>query len=528
MNWYMRALTCAVAVGCTLLTACSANLRKMRPFIESTTVQSRPIMEPVRAITSFREGVACMDQLLRDNHVPTTLVTSKIIPDPSGKAPVATKDMIITALSEMSRTSNAFRVVDFEIDPLRQDTVQTLTSLMLPSGQLAIPKPQIYVSGAISYVDQNVLIHNSGFGASGKNWEIGYSNDLITTVVGLELHIGDFNSRTLFPGIDSANELVAGNRGIGLDLGARIKKAGVQFTMGDAISQGVGPAVRTLVDLGLIELVGKWARVPYWQCLALDQAHPEFQRQLHEWYADMDPMSRIRLFQTGLLSLGYYDGDIDGQSSSTLKSAIARFQTDNEATVSGNLNFETYERLVGKYVETDGNNNFRRIGWGGDRASGASDTMTNFASTASKAVDVKISLSRPENKFQVGESLLLNVSVDRTAYLYCFYRDAKGVIAQVYPSAFQPAEPVQAKRSLLIPDFTDPNSFSIDMTQAGDESALCLATMNDLSEPLEKLGIKPLEPITQVSSLAVLDAKLHEQEVSSVNGKAEVAWKVTE
>jgi len=525
---YVRVLGGTLVACLTLLTACSADLRSMRPYIESTTVHSRPVTEPVRAITSFRDGIVCMDELLRDNHVPTTLITSKIIPDVSGKAPVATKDMIITALSEMSRTSNAFRVVDFEIDPLRQDTVQTLTSLMLPSGQLSIPKPQIYISGAISYVDQNTLLHNSGFGASGKNWEIGYSNDMITTVVGLELHIGDFNSRTLFPGIDSANELVAGNRGIGLDLGARIKKAGVQFTMGDTVSQGVGPAVRTLVDLGLIELVGKWARVPYWQCLALDQAHPEFQRQLHEWYEDMDPVSRTRLFQMGLRTLGYYDGDVDGKPSRVLKSAIARFQTDTEATVSGNLNFETYERLVGKYVETDTNNGFRRIGWGGERAAGPADGSTNFAPTASRKVDVKISLSRPEHRFQVGESLLLNVSTDRTAYLYCFYRDAKGVTAQIYPSAFQPSEPVQAKRSVLIPDFTNPNIFSIDMTQAGKEAALCIASMNDLGEPLEKLGIKPLEPITQAKDLADLDAKVRAQDTSPVNGKADAEWEVTE
>jgi len=524
-----RVRLCLAASAVAVLAGCSGtDLRRDRPYIERTTIESRPIAEPVRAITGFSDGLACMDSMLRAERVPTTLITSKQIPDPSSKASVAAKDMIFTALSEMSRTSNAFRIVDFEIDPLKQDTVQTLTSLMLPAGQLAIPKPAVYVSGAISYVDQNVLIRNGGIGASAKNWEIGYSNDVITTAVGLELHLGDFTTRTLFPGLDSANEIAAGNKGEGIDLGGRIKNAGTQLTIGGTISQGVGPAVRTLVELGMIEVIGKWARVPYWDCLALDQSHPEFQRQLREWYGDMSDEQRVRLFATALHALGYYDGSGDGRADSALRGALARYQADHQATVSGNFNFESYERLMTNYVATDGSDHFTRIGWGeGARAGTPRGGQDALDAEAARPIAVDITLDRKDPHFALGESLLLNVSVDHTAHLYCFYEDAKGTLTQVYPSTFQPAPLLQARRSLLIPDIANPRSYTLEMTQAGHEAATCLATADDRSTELQGvLGAAALEPIHAVAGTAALRQKLLELARGTHAGIGSVEWDV--
>ncbi|MEG0163266.1 MAG: hypothetical protein RR652_04960, partial [Mucinivorans sp.] len=46
----------------------------------------------------------------------------------SGRVAVAAKEMVVTALSQMSRVSSAFRYVDYEVDIARQDTVQNLTT----------------------------------------------------------------------------------------------------------------------------------------------------------------------------------------------------------------------------------------------------------------------------------------------------------------------------------------------------------------------------------------------------------------
>ena len=203
----LGSLVCIAAA--VLLTACAtpANVRDDAQFQSYASVADRPIARPVRSVSSFSPSLMCMDRLFREAQLPTTLIASKQIPDFSTRVAVATKDMIITALSQMSRLSNAFRYVDYEVDIARQDTVQNLTTILLNNNQIQLQRPALYISGAIAFVDQNVLNNRLDLGTSSSRLDTGLSKNRNATIVGLELHLGDFRSRTLIPGLDSANEI---------------------------------------------------------------------------------------------------------------------------------------------------------------------------------------------------------------------------------------------------------------------------------------------------------------------------------
>lgn len=468
-------------VGCSLS---PTNLKDDEPYIGSTTTHNLPAVEPVRAITSFSDSLSCMDGLLRQSNISETVVAVKTVKDPSGKAAVAAGEMIVTALSQMSKTSGAFKVADFEVDPLKQDTVQTLTNLLLPTGSMAIPAPQLYISGAISYLDQGVLRKSNSAGIShGENGELGISGDLQTTALGLELHIGDFLTRTLYPGIDSANEIVAANKGFGIDGGAKIKKTGVQFSLERNLSQGVGGAMRTLVDLGTIELVGKLTKVPYWQCLSLDQAHPEFQRELLDWYGGMGDSSKVKFFQTGLKNLGYYSGKVDGKSSKEFREALSAFQKDNKATPSGFINFESYERLMKNYVKTDANGNFKKVGLepSDDKEDQPRDGYPVLNSDKDAPINIGINLNK--SSYRRGDTLELDVNVDRdSTYLACFYQDASKSITQVYPNPVQGESITSKNNSLKIPGS---DAFTLSLNEKGKESVMCMASYYSVADKLQ-------------------------------------------
>ncbi len=112
--------TAVLASGCGQLDA-----RRHISAHEPVTTMNRPVVRPVRSISSFSDSLSCMDHMLRAAELPTTLISSKQFPDFSGRVPVAVKDMVVTSLSQMSHLSNAFRYVDYEVDIARQDTVQT-------------------------------------------------------------------------------------------------------------------------------------------------------------------------------------------------------------------------------------------------------------------------------------------------------------------------------------------------------------------------------------------------------------------
>lgn len=476
--------TTVSSLVCLMLNGCNSTPRNEIPFFETSLVENQSLMKPIRSISNFDDSLSCMDQLLLKKNIPTTYITSKLIPDASGKVFVSVKDMIITSLSKMSRSSHSFEFVDFETDPLKQDTVQNITTLLLNSGDMHIPKPQLYVSGAITSMDQNVMIKGTGFGVASDDFEIGTTSDLIATNFSLELHLGDFDTRTILPGIESANELAIAGKGDALDGGGRISKAGTQFSLSTAYSQGVGPATRALVDLGTIEIVGKWAEVPYWQCLSLDQTHPEFQREMHDWFKAMNMSEQINFFGNALYAGGYLTTPETEGLTTTLKQAILTFQRDEGIVPTGIPNFETYERIMRHYVTIDENGRFKNIGW--DEATEADRRGDNIWPDADKTnqnpLKVEVATLPEKPEYALNESVIFTVRTNREAWLYCYYKNSKGVMTKVYPSIFQENPKITGFGSLTIPPKKTPDLFAFTMTNTGNESLLCAAAEQQLDE----------------------------------------------
>lgn len=532
---------CALLV-LTLLAGCAVPMdpRKDRDFLSYASVADRPAVRPTRSLSSFSDSLLCMDHMLRDAQMPTTLITSKQIPDYSARVAVATKDMVITALSQMSRLSNAFRFVDYEVDIARQDTVQNLTTILLNNNQMQLQRPALYLSGAIAFVDQNVINNRADAGVSGPRLDFGYSQSRNATIIALEMHLGDFRTRTLIPGLDSANEVIVGTGGQGIDLAGRIGTYGVQFNVGRDYTQGSGSAVRTLVDLATIELIGKWARVPYWQCLTLEQNHPDFQRQLRDWFDEGAPSVRIQLIARSLTSQGYLPPGSEplAGDGAALRAALARFQADNGMVVTGVVDFPTYERALRNFVRLSADGTLARIGWdsmhagpvavsearaptaGLGRAAAppvdASSVMAPAPIAAptyggpppARTIDLQIeNVLLERTAFEVGEQIFLSATVSRASYLQCYLADATGTIIRLLPNKANSTGWVTASQAIRIPDWMSPNpGFIMDAASPGTEGVACFATDEDSTAHLpEDLRGPPLKPLKNYKTLEKLN-----------------------
>lgn len=508
--------------GAILLAGCAtpADPRDDAKFQSYASATNRPVVRPVRSVSNFSDSLMCMDYLFREAEITTTLITSKQIPDFSTRVPVATKDMIITALSQMSRLSNAFRYVDYEVDIARQDTVQNLTTILLNNNQIQLQRPALYFSGAIAFVDQNVINNRFEVGTAASRLDTGYSKGRNATIIGLELHIGDFRSRTLIPGLDSANEVIIASGGQGLDLAGRIGSYGVQFNVGRDYAQGAGAAIRTLVELATIELVGKWARVPYWQCLTLDQTHPDFQRQLRDWYDSGSPLLHNKLVQRSLISHGYLgeNGTQLDENSPEFRRALGRFQADTGMVVSGVVDFPTYERALRHFVSLGKDGRLVQIGWSAtsdaptasaadyQRPGGGSPYGPSAYGRAAPPRTISLQIENVlvgRSAFEVGEQIFLSASLSRASYLYCFLHEAGGKVMRLLPNATNPNALLSANQAIRIPDWMGPTpGFIMDATSAGTERVGCFATDTDAAGTLPQFLRGPaLVPLRQTVSL---------------------------
>lgn len=518
----------AVLTGCAL----PPNPHQDAQFQSYTANASRPVVRPTRSISSFSESLACMDRMFRAADMPTTLVTSKQIPDASNRMPIATKEMIITALSQMSRLSNAFRYVDFEVDIARQDTVQNLTNILLNNNQMQLQRPALYITGAISFADQNVISNQFDVGTSASRLETGLSVNRNATIIGLDLHLGDFRSRTLLPGLDSANEIVIGTGSQGADMAARIGKYGVTFNVGRDYAQGSGAAIRTLVELAVIELVGKWARVPYWQCLSLDQTHPDFQRVLRDWYDETGADSARMLVKNSLTAQGYISPEAARQnlSAADMKSVLSRFQADSGMVATGDLDYATFERALRGFVAVGDDGKLTRIGWASlgvapvitrsaTATAIATKTTTTVTATTTEtapsaptviatALNLDMQIENLGNKasFESGQQIFASAVLNRTAYLYCYMIGADQGITRILPNASHPSLQVNAHQAVRIPDWMAPNpGFVLEAGDPGQESLLCLASERDLMpklpEALRGASFTPIAGFKDAASL---------------------------
>ena len=523
-RWVSPVRLIGSSVCVALLVGCSSvppNPQEDANYQEHATIANRPVVRPVRSLSSFSESLSCMDHMFRDAGMATVLVSSKTIPDYSGKLAVGTKEMVITALSQMSRVSNAFRYVDYEVDIARQDTVQNLTTLLLNNNQIRLQRPALYISGGVAFVDQRVISNNNDYGISGSRVEIGYSNNKSASVIGLEMHLGDFRSRTIIPGMDSANEIVVGNGGKGLDLAGRIGTYGVQFSVGRDYTQGSGPAIRTLVELALIELTGKWARLPYWQCLTLDQTHPDFQRQMREWYDSGDSSSRNELVKRALLNQGYLHADQMEKETGELREALARFQADKQLVATGVIDFPTYERSLRGYVSLSADGKLARVGW--EPKAGAVDTQ--------QPTNIRLNIENillARTSFEVGEQIFMSASVSKASYLYCYMGSAKGTVIRMLPNGTNTSGWIQANQTIRIPDWMSPNpGFVMNAGAPGQEGVACFASDKDVMASLPvNLKAPAFTAIQGVTDLDSLEAAFRNANTNTPIAARKLTWQV--
>lgn len=446
---------------------------------EMATVAVQPKTAPVRNIGSFNEALRCMDDMFLAQGKRDIYITTAGIPDATGLIAAGTKEMFISAVSKMSAKSNAFQFVDYDVT---QTDVQILSELVgLRQDFVA---PSYYVRGAITQLDIGVLASNANAAVSLPDVDLAASRDQVTSVISMDLNVGKLVTRQIMPGISAENSIAVVQTGKGADVGGLIGKAGLSLSIALNRSEGFHQAVRNLVELSTIEVLGKLTRVPYWQCLSIESTNPTFKAEARDWFDTMSAAERDRFVRTGLVRAGYLRGA--GDAAPDLKDAIARYQAENDLVPNGRLDFELYYRLLAT----------------GSRKSGSAPAVaTEPAAVATPAAAplpprTILGTSRgPRPTFRLGETMTVQVQPTADAYLYCYYQDAAGGVARIFPNRFQPDAFVQGQRLVEVPPPAS-QSFRIQFDRAGEEAVACLAAAEEVGLRLPAaLKVPDLAPL---------------------------------
>lgn len=471
------------------------------PSKQPTDAVVQPKARPTHNLTSFDESLRCMDGLFLDHGIRDVVITSQGIPDATGEIRTGTKEMLISAISRMSTYSGAFRFVDYD---QRQYDINELQKLVGFTDKFLVPN--YYIRGAITQFDEQVTSDSQSGGLSIDVLDVGASRNKTTSLVSIDLNIGNLLTRQILTGTSANNTIAVSRDTKSADSNGSISKVnlGFSFNVNMGRSEGMHQSVRTLLQLSAIESLGKLTEVPYWQCLGLGQTSTAMVEQARGWFARMSQSEQREFVQRALKGLGLYSGGVDGQPGRSLQEAVGRYQSGKNLLADGQINFQLYASLISEDLalwQAPRKAHKLAIPTRVSETDGAQQSITRERST------LGLTLTTRDNKknYRKGDSLFLTLRITEDAFAYCYYQDGQDTVVRLFPNRFAPNALVVARAPVHIPG--DKTQFEIALEQSGvEEEILCLASEQELGILLPKsLKGQDLSPLAVHSLSAVAD-----------------------
>lgn len=419
-------------------------------------IQTLPSNRIQRTITNFGEALSCMDDLFLQYGKTGLVISAGDIPDKTEQLKSGTRDMLISAIDSMSIKSKAFVFVDAENDDL------------LSNAQAA--PFDFYIKGSITNVDANSVASSKKAGISFSPVSLGIAADRQVGQIGMDLGMYLAKDRTAVPGVRTQNTVLLVNSSKGADLEGLLPFASLLFSVRKDVNQTQGASIRSLIQLSLIELLGKFTKVPYWQCLALPSADPLALRTATDYFGRMSPRERIAATQTALRQAGTYAGPVDGVESPELKLAVSRYRAEKNLGAGTAIDPQLYFSFLVNSLPAKSD----VAGLAPSKAAPAALAPPPDRAALDFTMTVPTTL-------RVKQPFRITLKPSQDAYFYCFMAGSdKNSAIRIYPNRFTGTQPLTpAGTALVIPA----DNFKLAFDAPGTEEVACVARTQPYEEP---------------------------------------------
>ena len=301
--------------------------------------------------------------------------------------------------------------------------------------------PDVIVSGGITEFDRGLVTKGDSLDLDvefAKEYGISFADENKGSLaqVTLDFNLIDFKTFAGIPRIQAVNGIKL-HKGVKEDsFGFTIKSAtfGAKGTIKKV--QGRHAAVRLLVQLSMVQIVGRFQKVPYWRLIpgaAKDQY--VLDSVLSDFY-EKSSSQKIAAIQTYLYLQGH-ELSISGQLDTATEAALQSYGQDNNLSDAG-INQQTYMSLF-ENVPVDLVTKFRRktmpkVTVAAYSAAPQKSSRTT-AAPASQTGSVK--LWTDQSEYRIGDTMQVNFSVDEPMYVRIVVINAQGQVATLFPNAYQ-------------------------------------------------------------------------------------------
>jgi len=478
---------------------------------ESAEIQqyATPSSLPVSAVTDFTQSIQCMDERLAKYEGAKINVVIMEEVDTTGQV-VGAKDMLITALSKMARKSHSISVSAVNAGD-GDRFIRELAENVLVSADVNVDSPKYFIRMSQPQIDESVASDRMQAGLRLVEMLDGtISRDTLMTAMSLDMNMGKTTSLENIPGVYSSNTVAIKRSGNALGSSGTLEKLGVLFRVTTDRAEGFHHTLRQLVELGSIELIGRLTHIPYWECLDIAASNKAVQRQIEDWYDNLESEEILMFVQSKLTALGYYRGAIDGIDNVDTRNAIAAYKGSIGLLATSDADIALY-----RYLLTDQNaipakvisqlNHKLLSSSNGIFSTDNSHTTAGFHRVV--PLELRTVLDNLP-RLNEGDKISFTVTPTADAYLYCYYQKPGLPVHKIFPNRYRRDSFVKGRGDVRIPGDTD--RFTLEADSQGDtHNILCIASLTDLEKDsdlgLDKLmDLYPIHAInnTRIENLA--------------------------
>ncbi len=203
--------------------------------------------------------------------------------------------------------------------------------------KLKLTLPDLLITGAITEFDRALASAGRGddagvvFGKGNGETNSSFNRKTSASVsrLSLDFNLVEFETQTMLPRMQATNSMRVINETYEDAFDFAIYGNGFGLQSNTRYLQGRHNAIRLLVDMSIVQLLGRYSNVPYWRCLPNATPDPLVRERIAKGYQGQIVATRVRWLQDTLKDYGFplaTNGQVDEPTRAALESVAASFK----------------------------------------------------------------------------------------------------------------------------------------------------------------------------------------------------------
>jgi hypothetical protein len=193
------------------------------------------------------------------------------------------------------------------------------TAEVTTGGQIVRTLPDIVIDGGLSEFDKDMIekerelkaeaqVKKGDYGSKyDQDGGAGYQAKSGVSRLGLDLHLLNYANQSAIAGKQASNTVNIRKTQLGWSVGYYFQGCGLSFEYSLKKQQGLHSAIRLLVEMSVMEILGKYYDVPYWRCIEGSKPDEPMCARLTEEFNDASDATQIAYLKEYLFLHGHDD-----------------------------------------------------------------------------------------------------------------------------------------------------------------------------------------------------------------------------